>query len=601
MSNFVRELRRRNVFRIAIAYVAVAWLIVQIADVVFESFGSPDWVMKTLIFLLAVGFPVAILFAWAYEMTPEGLKREREVDRSQSVTPDTGRKLNRIIIGVLVAAVGFLLVDKFMLRQTTPQPIGDDKSVAVLPFVAMSSGPDDEYFADGLTEEILNSLTRVPELLVTARTSAFHFKGKDIPIPDVAAQLGVAHVVEGSVRRDGDRLRVTAQLIRAADGFHLWSENYDRDTEDTFGVQTDIAEKIASALDVFLDERTLARMKASGFRNPEAYIAYQKGFKLYGDAHNYWDIFPRLAEANRWLEQVIELEPGRPLVYLMHADYYTHQLRDVYESLSADEIAAAEENMRADLDAAVEVATSDADRWSAMFDRAFLTGNWRSISDYFDNYFAAVDCPASVWINSFAVESRSEDVAKIAAKLRKCDPRNMFSWRDGIVAALWAGDTDRAIELGEEGLAAIPEQGLAMMLNYAYLAAGRLDDAEDLIDRAFTEDDFRDQMALSLAAARGDAERTRELLAAVVEAAPERKDIALMYLAQAGERERANRIAAELDVLPYGYLTLTGIPSTCSCGMPWDLEVTPNFASKLEAAGLEWPDSSPVEWPLKDW
>ncbi|MEJ2297240.1 MAG: hypothetical protein P8X94_01790 [Woeseiaceae bacterium] len=205
MSSLFNELRRRNVFRVAIAYVAVAWLILQVADIVLDNFGTPGWVMKTLMFVLAIGFPVAVLFAWAYEMTPEGLKREVEVDRSQSITGETGQKLNRMIIGVLVAAVAFLLVDKFMLGQPVTGEVATDKSVAVLPFIAMSRGPDDEYFADGLTEEILNSLTRVPGLLVTARTSAFHFKDRDIPVPQIAAQLGVAHVVEGSVRRDGDR------------------------------------------------------------------------------------------------------------------------------------------------------------------------------------------------------------------------------------------------------------------------------------------------------------------------------------------------------------------------------------------------------------
>lgn len=149
----------------------------------------------------------------------------------------------------------------------------------------MSSGPDDEYFADGLTEEILNSLTRIPELLVTARTSAFHFKGQDLPVPEIAATLGVAHIVAESVRRDGNRLRVTAQLIRAADGFHLWSETYDHDTDDAFGVQSDIAEKVAAALDIVLDDEQLERMHAFGLRNPEAFVAYQKGVELGDLAH----------------------------------------------------------------------------------------------------------------------------------------------------------------------------------------------------------------------------------------------------------------------------------------------------------------------------
>ena len=208
-----------------------------------------------------------LILAWAFEITPEGVKRDEEVDRSRSISADTGRKLNRAVVFLLIVAVGYFAVDKFVLA---PQSQSDQstaiaqeakkppavaqtdsavssvqsRSVAVLPFVAMSSGEDDGYFADGLTEEILNYLASVPELLVTARTSSFHFKGTDLPIPDIAATLGVANVVEGSVRRAGERVRITAQLIRAADGFHLWSQTYDRTLEDVFAVQEDIAEKI---------------------------------------------------------------------------------------------------------------------------------------------------------------------------------------------------------------------------------------------------------------------------------------------------------------------------------------------------------------------
>ena len=227
MVSLFTELKRRNVFRVAIAYVVVAWLILQIGDTLGDALRLPNVVNTSLVFFLILGFPLALFFAWAYELTPEGVKKEKHVDRTQSITQQTGRKLDWAIITVLGAAVAFLLVDKFVLPDTTA-PV-TDKSVAVLPFVAMSNGPDDEYFADGLTEEVLNSLARVPELLVTARTSAFHFKGKDTPITEIAKSLGVAHVVEGSVRRNGDQLRVTAQLIRAADGFHLWSNSYDRE------------------------------------------------------------------------------------------------------------------------------------------------------------------------------------------------------------------------------------------------------------------------------------------------------------------------------------------------------------------------------------
>jgi len=329
LSQLFQELKRRNVFRVALAYLAAGWLGLQVVQLVLESTSAPDWVMQVFLLAVAVGFPFAILFAWAFELTPEGIKREKEVDRENSITRQTGRKLNRAIIVVLAAAVGILLVDKFLLQeQSAPLQDNNDKSVAVLPFVAMSSGPDDEFFADGLTEEILNSLTRVPELLVTARTSAFHFKGKDDPIPDIASALGVAHVVEGSVRRSGDRLRVTAQLIRAADGFHLWSETYDHDSKDVFGVQTDIAEKIASALDVVLDEDQLQKMRSVGLQNPEAYVAFQKGIKMFDDSHGAQGQTDMLLDANKWFETTMSLAPDFPDAYSYHADYFSHVLMD---------------------------------------------------------------------------------------------------------------------------------------------------------------------------------------------------------------------------------------------------------------------------------
>jgi adenylate cyclase len=325
LSQLFQELKRRNVFRVALAYLAAAWLVLQVVQLVLESTSAPDWVMQVFLLAAGVGFPFAVLFAWAYEMTPEGIKREKDVDRENSVTTQTGRKLNRAIIIVLLTAVVFLLVDRFLPRENAP-PTRDvtDKSVAVLPFIAMSSGPDDEYFADGLTEEILNSLTRVPELLVTARTSAFHFKGKEAPVPEIAAALGVAHIVEGSVRRSGDDLRVTAQLIRAEDGFHLWSETYDHDTSNVFGVQTDIAEKIATALNVVLDEDKLQKMRESGLQDPEAYVAFQKGVALYLDAHGADGAMEKMEIANQWFEKTMELAPEFSDAYSYHADYFTH-------------------------------------------------------------------------------------------------------------------------------------------------------------------------------------------------------------------------------------------------------------------------------------
>jgi len=604
MNDLFGELKRRNIFRVAIAYVAVAWLFLQFADLVFENINAPDWVMQALMFLLAAGFPVTVLFAWAFEMTPDGIKREKDVDRSQSITHETGKKLNRMITGVLVVAVGFLLVDKFALRNDAPPVTAEstDKSVAVLPFVAMSRGEDDEYFADGLTEEILNSLTRVPELLVTARTSAFHFKGRDVPIPDVAAQLGVAHVVEGSVRRNGNKLRVTAQLIRAADGFHLWSETYDRNAEDTFGVQTDVAQKIASALGIFLDEETLDRMRAAGFRNPEAYIAFQKGRELYNDAHNTFDILPGLREANRWLDQVIEFGERSSTAHMMHADLYTHLLRDFYGTLGDEERDDAVEKLNADLEAAVANALDDETRLAASYDRALLLGNWQALPGLLKAYVEVAQCPQDVWGNTNSLEyGMAAEIRRLAELSMECDPQNPFGYWDAVQGNAWLGDFDAAIAVGELAEDIAPHSNTRRTLVHAYIAARRFDDVETLINRTAMRAENALEARLEVAAGRGDVETARKLLVQFNEVRAENPEFRLMATAIVGDRESADRIAAEIDALPYGYMSLMSVPSSCICGAPWDIEVTPNFKRMIDEAGFDWPPASPIEWPLKDW
>jgi len=603
MSSLFQELKRRNVFRVAIAYIAIAWLILQVSDIVLDNIAAPEWLMKALMFFLLIGFPLAILFAWAYEMTPEGIKREHEVDRSTSITHQTGQKLNRTIIAVLVAAVAALLVDKFWLQDNAPPVVADaDKSVAVLPFVAMSNGENDEYFSDGLTEEILNSLTRVPELLVTARTSAFHFKGQDIPIPDVAAQLGVAHVVEGSVRRDGDRLRVTAQLIRAADGFHVWSENYDRETEDTFGVQTDIAEKIASALGVFLDDETVAHMKASGFRNPEAYVAYQRAQELYNEAHNAYDLAPLLIDANKLLDQVIALEPGTTKAYLLHADYYTHMLRESYQSLSEEDHAEMVEGLSTDLNLAVQSADDEVSRLSASYDRALLTGDWQSLPGFFDAYAEVAICPDIVWGNTTTLEfGRAEAVLHIAQLTIGCDPQNPFGWWDAMQAHMWLGNFTAAIEVGENGMETAAHTNTWQSLLVSYIAEGRFAEAESSIGRYALNKANMAEGHFLIAAAQGDRKRATALMGEIQQHRADMESVQLQFLPRLGDRETANRIAAEVDAQPHGYLSLMSVPGNCLCGAPWDIEVTPNYARLLEDAGYEWPPASPINWPLKDW
>jgi TolB-like protein/Flp pilus assembly protein TadD len=231
----ISELRRRNVFRMAVLYVVAAWLIMQVAEVVIGLANLPDWIGPTILGLLALGFPIALVFSWFYELTPEGLRLEKDGAPGESITKVTGRRLDVIVISLLSAAVLLFAYDKWWPQGTMEQ------SIAVLPFQNMSGEPEQEYFSDGISEEILNALAHVPELHVISRSSAFSFKGKSVDIPTIAGQLGVAYVVEGSVRKSGARIRIAAQLIEASTDKHLWSETYDRDLVDVFAVQDDIS------------------------------------------------------------------------------------------------------------------------------------------------------------------------------------------------------------------------------------------------------------------------------------------------------------------------------------------------------------------------
>ena len=306
MAGFLQELKRRNVFRVAIAYAVLAWLLLQVGATLAPALLLPAWVMSLLALLLILGFPLAVFLAWAYEMTPEGLKLEKEVDGEESVTPATGRKLDFLIIALLAAALAYFAFDKFVADE--PQPadeiVADSsarKSIAVLPFINMSADPEQEYFSDGLSEELLHLLAKIPELRVTSRSSAFSYKGKDFKIADVGRELGVNHVLEGSVRRSGNQLRITAQLINVSDDSHLWSETWDRDLENIFEIQDEIAKAVALALKIQLVDEL-----------PHAYVTDAEAYALYLQTSELMSDYSLegLEQAEALLLQVIEIDPG---------------------------------------------------------------------------------------------------------------------------------------------------------------------------------------------------------------------------------------------------------------------------------------------------
>jgi len=313
------ELKRRNVFKVAAAYIIVGWLIMQAGDTLAPALHLPDWVNSLLAFFLILGFPLALFFAWAYELTPEGLRKEKDVDRSQSITHVTGQKLNYTIIVLLVAALGYIAYDKFWHQSLqTPGPtvaregtVGKEEkaghSIAVLPFVDMSANSDNEYFSDGLTEELLNMLANIKELNVAGRTSSFAFKDKNEDLRSIGEKLNVTSILEGSVRKDdqSNRVRITAQLINVENGYHLWSETYDRKLDDIFAIQDEIAHKVAQALRIELLGEDEARLDQVASTEIDAYDLYLKALKDLNEGG-----FVSLDRAVSGYQQVLSLDPS---------------------------------------------------------------------------------------------------------------------------------------------------------------------------------------------------------------------------------------------------------------------------------------------------
>jgi TolB-like protein/Tfp pilus assembly protein PilF len=315
MSLFI-ELKRRNVLRVAAAYVVAAWLVIQVVETLFPVFGLSDAVIRIVVIVLGIGLVPVVVFAWAFELTPEGLKKESDVDRSQSVTLKTGKKLDRMIMVVLAMALVFFAFDKFVLdpardetRVESARQEGrsealtesyGERSIAVLSFDDMSPEGDQEYFADGISEELLNLLAKIPELRVAGRTSAFSYKGKDTKITQIGEELNVAHILEGSVRKAGNQVRITAQLIEARSDTHLWSETYDRTLDNIFAIQDEISAMVVEQLKIKL----LGDQPKSLETDPEAFALFLQARHLrrQGSAES-------LEQARVLFEQVLETAP----------------------------------------------------------------------------------------------------------------------------------------------------------------------------------------------------------------------------------------------------------------------------------------------------
>jgi len=596
---FLEELKRRNVFRVGIAYAVTAWLITQVLEVALESFGSPEWVMKTVLVVLAAGLPLALIFAWAFELTPEGLKREKDVDRTKSITPQTGRKLDYVIIGVLAIAVVFLLLDRFIpgskdgsganpasgVAQTAGEAgmaPGEEaaakpaspKSVAVLPFVNMSSDPEQEYFSDGISEEILNALARVKDLKVAGRTSSFAFKGQNQDLRKIGEALGVANILEGSVRKSGNTVRITAQLIQVADGFHLWSDTYDRQLDNIFAIQDEIAGAILEQLKATLigsDSNSLAADRT----NSEAYDYY-----LLAKQRMYERKEAPLKSAVALLDKAIALDPIYAPAYAQRA-VATMLLRDTQYGSIPKEQALKEAKLYIDKALALDPGLAEANAALGLYHYSRPGESERAVEPLKKALAlnpGLVD--AANWLSgSLANLGRLEEARELLEDMVERDP----FYRPGLYGAVeWYNITGKTAEskaFVDRISAFFPDDPMISLLKgRTLMAEGHPGDALALLEAAVEREpgSMASRSALGRALIdTGQYERAAEI------DAPFQKAWALVFL---GRQEEARIILSELassgeDISDYINLSV----------------LTGHYAEVVEFFETRWPDFDAFE------
>lgn len=626
MSGLYDELKRRNVIRVCLAYLVGAWLLLQVVDVIGPILDLPETLAKYLLFLLVIGLIPAAVLAWVYEWTADGVRREN-AHAAGSIEP-RGRRLDRIIMVTLALAVAFLLFDKLALQNDPPAtPVTEaaeppapggpgeqavtaqhiEKSVAVLPFTAMSNGPDDDFFADGLSQEIINSLSQLPQLRVTARSSAFHFKSQNLPLAEVGEKLGVANIVEGSVRRAGDRLRISAQLIRAEDSFTLWSESYDRNSGDTLAIQADIAEQVATALNVVLDDRLRAHMQRAGTRNAGAFIELQKGILLFERAHRELNQVSLLRQANAHFEEARRQETGLVEAYQYHSDLSSHVLLsraagELEGDITEADLARAPQEIESDYRLSIRHARNRSQRYNAELGLALLTGRWQGIRAASNRALTSNSCESPLWAHTIgAAFGDAGNVLASFQRMAACDPLRVRPRVHSVGALLWLQQPERAGQLARRSLEQFNHPFLVRGLAQALAAQGRHDEALNAANsRAGSSPDLWLTRSL-LASMRGDKEAAADARNQFLLSNGPNDGDSLLLEAAMGNRSEANRLASLVDGRPFGYMVLLQSIYECMCGAPFDLEATPAFSAMLAESGLEWPPENALNFPLKHW
>jgi adenylate cyclase len=399
--SFWEELRRRNVVKVGVAYAVVAWLLIQIVDVVLPTFAAPDWVARTVTFLIILGFPVALILAWAYELTPEGVKKTKQVPLSESITHVSGRKLDFAIIGLMALAIAYLIVENYMFDDVTAESAaiaGADvgagsgsvtatererevlpNSVAVLPFENLSPDPDNAYFAAGMHEEILNQLAKLSNLNVISRTTMLQYAEQRKPLPEIARELNVQTVMEGSVRYAGNRIRVTMQLIDAMTDQHVWSETYEREFDDVFAIESDIAMNVANALEAEFSDEEQQRIERAPTDSSTAYALLLQANASLGSG-------PDVDTIHELLDRAIDIDPEFALAYAFQASLYaTDLINTILGSTQAS--AELEPLVRENAGRALELDPESPLALTALGDLASFFWHWSEAKESYDKAF----------------------------------------------------------------------------------------------------------------------------------------------------------------------------------------------------------------------
>lgn len=477
-------------FRVAVAYSVIAWVLAQVADLAFDNFGTPEWVSKTVLFLLVLGLPLAVFFAWAFELTPEGIKKEKDVDRSSSITSETGRKLNVLIIGVLVIAVAFLLYNRLPSRDASPPPeiVATDKarmSIAVLPFENRSNRPDDEYFTDGIHDDLLTTMANIGSMKVISRTSVMEYKNTTKKIPDIARELGVTNILEGGVQRSGNKVRINVQLIDAETDEHLWAEIYDREltAENLFVIQSEVSNAIAKALNATLSPEEKQRVSSVPTENLEAYEAYLLGRQK-------WEArtADSTAEAVGLFQKAVTLDPNYAQAYAGLADAYRHQVP--YGGLpEAEMFPLAERAVRKALELDDQLGEAYAALGGLLGQQndivAARTALTRAI-ELNPNYSAAYNWLSAGYMNSGDYEKALE----IARQGLEVDPRSLILRSNIAVNSAFVGRAEDMQAGYQRILEMAPESpiGYNGMAYYDVFVRGRIDEAVRSLNKAVERD-----------------------------------------------------------------------------------------------------------------